>query len=318
MDEKPEMEVSMADESSPSSSNDDLSNDSQTLPFKDESMDRVLLEVPTDGIEPNPYQPRKVVDPDAVRELANSIEAEGLLQPIVVRRVGNSYQLIAGERRWRAHQALGRKKILARILDVGEVSSDSLSLIENLQREDLNPIEEAEGYESLVKDFNLTQEKVAERVGKSRSYVANSIRLLQLNQEIRDLLSSSALSIGVAKVLLGVEDHKEQTKFARFAAKEHWTVRQCEDAIVNLRSGTIENIRKNKKDETEFKEFSRSLESTLSRTVRIKSNPDGTGELTLGFSNRADLDGLLAYLKRYANRVAFLSNEWHGNSNFSL
>ena len=132
-----------------------------------------LVEVLLSDLVPNPHQPRKVIDPEAIRELAASIESEGLLQPVTVRKTENSYEMIAGERRWRAHEHLGRKTILARIFLADDLSSASLSLIENLQAEGLNPIDEAMGYHSLVHDFSLTQSKVAERVGKSRAFLRN-------------------------------------------------------------------------------------------------------------------------------------------------
>ena len=142
--------------------------------------DAELLEIGTHQIVPNPYQPRKTIDPESIKELAASIESEGLLQPVVVRKILDDYQLIAGERRWRAHQFLKREKILARVMTTTEISSASLSLIENLQREGLNPLEESMGYHSLVNEFGLTQAKVAERVGKSRSYITNTMRFMQL------------------------------------------------------------------------------------------------------------------------------------------
>ena len=151
----------------------DLTNDSD---------EENLFSIPIESIVPNPYQPRKVIDPDAIRELASSIESEGLLQPITARKVGDFYELVAGERRWRAHQSLGRSTILVRVLKATDISSASLSLIENLQREGLNPVEEAMGYDSLVNEFNLTQAQVADRVGKSRAHITNFLRLLQLDE----------------------------------------------------------------------------------------------------------------------------------------
>ena len=145
-----------------------------------------LQELLVEQVVPNPNQPRKVMDPEAIKELASSIQSEGLLQPIVVRPTESGYELIAGERRWRAHQQLGRATILARILEVTDLSSASLSLIENLQREQLNPVEEAMGYQSLISDFNLSQQEVSLRMGKSRSHIANLMRLLQLDGELKD------------------------------------------------------------------------------------------------------------------------------------
>ena len=193
-----------------------------------------LLEIGTKQIVPNPYQPRKTIDPESIKELAASIEAEGLLQPVVVRKILDDYQLIAGERRWRAHQLLKRDKILARIMTTTEISSASLSLIENLQREGLNPLEESIGYHSLVNEFGLTQAKVAERVGKSRTYITNTMRFIQLDEELRNFLADGKISPGHAKVLLGVTDANVRISLGNQIVKNGWSVRRCEEEIQNL------------------------------------------------------------------------------------
>jgi len=185
-------------------------------------------EVPVHLVEPSPYQPRKDIHTEQLQELAESIRAEGLLQPIVVRKVGEKFQLIAGERRWRAFQSLKLKTIPARILEASNASSAALTLIENLQREGLNPIEEAYGYASLIRDFDLTQEQISERVGKGRATVANSLRLLSLDAEIQGYLSKGLLSVGHAKVLLGLEDASRRAILARRVIEESLSVRVLE------------------------------------------------------------------------------------------
>jgi ParB family chromosome partitioning protein len=185
-------------------------------------------EVPVHLVAPSPYQPRKEIHPDQLKELADSIRAEGLLQPIVVRRVGDKFQLIAGERRWRAFQSLKLKTIPARVLEASNASSAALTLIENLQREGLNPLEEAYGYASLIRDFDLTQEQTSERVGKGRATVANSLRLLSLEPEIQGYLGKGLLSVGHAKVLLGVEDPARRALLARRVIEEGLSVRVLE------------------------------------------------------------------------------------------
>jgi ParB family chromosome partitioning protein len=179
-------------------------------------------------VEPSPYQPRKDMDAGQLNELAESIRAEGLLQPVVVRQVGEKFQLIAGERRWRAFQQLKIKTIPARILEASDASSATLTLIENLQREGLNPIDEAYGYASLIRDFDLTQEQAAERVGRGRATVANSLRLLSLDAEIQGYLAKGLLSVGHAKVLLGVEDSARRGVIARRVIEEGLSVRVLE------------------------------------------------------------------------------------------
>ncbi len=189
-------------------------------------------EIAVTGIEPNPFQPRKEFDEEELRELAESIRAEGLLQPIVVRKAGDGkYQLIAGERRWRACKTLRLKTIPARIIEAGDASSASISLIENLQRAGLNPIEEALGYASLLRDFDLTQEAVAERVGKGRATVANALRLLQLSSEVQGYLGKGIISTGHAKVLLSVEGEARQGLLARKVVEDGLSVRALEKVV---------------------------------------------------------------------------------------
>jgi ParB family chromosome partitioning protein len=179
-------------------------------------------------IEPSPYQARREIPADQLGELAESIRSEGLLQPIVVRKSGDKFQLIAGERRWRAFQQLKIKSIPARIVEASNASSAALGLIENLQREGLNPIEEAHGYASLIRDFDLTQETASERVGKSRAGVANSLRLLSLDSELQGYVAKNLLSVGHAKVLLGIEDAAQRLLLARRVIEEGLSVRGTE------------------------------------------------------------------------------------------
>jgi ParB family chromosome partitioning protein len=182
-------------------------------------------------IEPSPYQARREIPSEQLHELAESIRSEGLLQPIVVRKTGEKYQLIAGERRWRAFQQLKIKAIPARIVEASNASSAALGLIENLQREGLNPIEEAHGYASLIRDFDLTQESAADRVGKGRASVANSLRLLSLEGETQGYLAKGLLSVGHAKVLLGINDTAQRAVLARRVIEEGLSVRATEKLV---------------------------------------------------------------------------------------
>ncbi|OHE81670.1 MAG: chromosome partitioning protein ParB [Verrucomicrobia bacterium RIFCSPLOWO2_12_FULL_64_8] len=189
-------------------------------------------EIPVQLVDPSPYQPRREIHSAPLGELVESIRAEGLLQPVVVRRAGDGrYQLIAGERRWRAFQQLKLKTIPARVIEATDASSATLTLIENLQREGLNPIEEAYGYASLIRDFDLTQEQAAERVGRSRPTVANALRLLTLDGEIQGYLAKELLSVGHAKVLLGVESVEQRTLLARRVLEQGLSVRALEDVV---------------------------------------------------------------------------------------
>jgi ParB family chromosome partitioning protein len=236
-----------------------------------------LLEVPIGSITPNPHQPRRDFHEESLVELAESIRSEGLLQPVVVRKVEGKYQLIAGERRWRACQKLKLKVVPIRVIEASEASSAVLSLIENLQRENLNPIEESMGYASLMKDFDLTQEAVAERVGRSRAAVANSLRLLQLAREIQAYLVKGLLSVGHAKVLLGVDDADTRLLLARQSIERGWSVRDLERQVDRLRS---HSDRKGKSrtavpvdEERAIKDLQQQLSSTFSTRVLLKHSP---------------------------------------------
>ena len=191
-----------------------------------------FIEVSVTAVVPSPYQARKEIAPEHLQELADSIRAEGLLQPIVVRRFADGKnQLIAGERRWRAFQLLKIKTIPARLVSAGDASSATLGLIENLQREGLNPLEEAYGYASLIRDFDLTQEAAAERVGKPRASVANCLRLLSLDGELQGYVAKGLLSVGHAKVLLGVEDAPQRALLARRVIEDGLSVRATEALV---------------------------------------------------------------------------------------
>ena len=260
---------------------------------KVEQVSNQLQELAIDQVVPNPHQPRKVIDPEAIRDLAASIESEGLLQPIVVRPTNKGYELIAGERRWRAHQYLEKPTILARLLDASDLSSASLSLIENLQREELNPVEEALGYQSLVSDFNLTQAEVAERMGKSRTHITNLMRLLQLDGELKRLLAEGELSVGHAKVLLSVEDPKQRLSIGQQAVLEGWTVRQIEDALSRglVQSGTP--LQRKNSSSVHYEELSKVTARTTGRKVKIKSTATGKGVISFSFKDESDLRTLL-------------------------
>lgn len=261
---------------------------------KVEQASNQLQELAIDLVVPNPHQPRKVIDPEAIRDLAASIESEGLLQPIVVRPTDKGYELIAGERRWRAHQYLDKPSILARLLDASDLSSASLSLIENLQREELNPVEEALGYQSLVSDFNLTQAEVAERMGKSRTHITNLMRLLQLDGELKRLLADGELSVGHAKVLLSIEDPKHRLSIGQQAVLEGWTVRQIEEALTRGLAQTGAPLQRKNSSSIQYEELLKATARATGRRVKIKSTATGKGTISFSFKDESDLRTLLA------------------------
>ncbi len=192
---------------------------------------RGLTELPIDLVEPNHYQPRSYFDEEALGALADSIRQLGVLQPVLVRPVGDRFELIAGERRWRAAQRAGLTSIPALVREAENEDSLEQALVENLHREDLGPLEEAAAYDQLMKDFSLSQEQVATRVGKSRSAVANTVRLLQLPSEIQQLLATGRLTAGHARALLGLSDPDQQREVADRIVAEDWTVRRVEDEV---------------------------------------------------------------------------------------
>src|ERR1700728_2008596 len=187
-----------------------------------------FLQVDIDLIDPSPFQPRSRFREEALEELAQSIRASGIVQPIVVRPVGKRYQLIAGERRWRAAQRAALSRVPAVVRDVRDEIALEMTLVENLQREDLNPVEQARAFQRLTDEFHLTQEQAAERTGKDRATIANSVRLLRLEESILDLLEEGRISAGHARALLAVDDPKDRLELAKKSARGGMTVRQLE------------------------------------------------------------------------------------------
>lgn len=254
-------------------------------------------------IEPSPYQARREFPPEQLNELAESIRSEGLLQPIVVRKTGEKFQLIAGERRWRAFQVLKIKSIPARIVEASNASSAALGLIENLQREGLNPIEEAHGYASLIRDFDLTQESAAERVGKGRATVANSLRLLSLDGELQGYLGKNLLSVGHAKVLLGIEDAAQRSLIARRVIEEGLSVRATEKLAQSAKAATpggaaaarATKAGTNAKDAATVAGIERKLTSHLGARVAVLHTPK-KGRIVIEYRGNEDLQRLLEKL----------------------
>ena len=261
------------------------------------------LEIAVHLIEPSPYQARREIPPEQLSELAESIRSEGLLQPIVVRKTGEKFQLIAGERRWRAFQLLKIKSIPARIVEASNASSAALGLIENLQREGLNPIEEAHGYASLIRDFDLTQESAAERVGKGRASVANSLRLLSLDADLQGYVAKNLLSVGHAKVLLGIEDAAQRSLIARRVIEEGLSVRATEKLTQSAKtaapagSGPARSAKSglNPKDAATVTGIERKLTSHLGARVAVLHTPK-KGRIVIEYRGNEDLQRLLEKL----------------------
>jgi ParB family chromosome partitioning protein len=252
-------------------------------------------EVQVHLVEPSPYQARREILAEQLNELAESIRSEGLLQPIVVRRHGEKFQLIAGERRWRAFQQLKIRTIPARIVEASDASAASLGLIENLQREGLNAIEEAHGFASLVRDFDLTQETAAERVGKSRAAVANSLRLLSLDAEIQGFLAKDLLSVGHAKVLLGIEDAGRRSVVARRVIEEGLSVRATEKlgkAAAGAGSAKSRTRSLAPRDASAVESIQKKLSSHFGARVAVFHTPK-KGKIVIEYRGNDDLHRLL-------------------------
>jgi len=260
-------------------------------------------EIPIHLIEPSPYQARREIPTEQLNELAESIRSEGLLQPIVVRKVGEKFQLIAGERRWRAFQLLKIKSIPARIVEASNASSHRMGLIENLQREGLNPIEEAHGYASLIRDFDLTQESAAEQVGKGRATVANSLRLLSLDSDLQGYVAKNMLSVGHAKVLLGVEDAAQRALLGRRVIEEGLSVRVTEKLAVTAKAangGSAAGRPAAKpglsaKDASTVSGIEKKLTSHLGARVALFHTPK-KGKIVIEYRGNEDLQRLLEKL----------------------
>ena len=249
-----------------------------------------VTELPVASIVPNPHQPRKEFDEAAVKELAESIRSEGLLQPIVVRKVKGGYELIAGERRLRAFRHLGQKFIPVRVIEASDASSAVLALLENLQRADLNPVDEAVGVASLMRDFNLTQEAVADRLGKPRASIANLVRLLQLDREILGYLGKGQLSTGHAKVLLGLEQQAHRVQVARLIVEKGLSVRATE-AEVKALAATKKTERK-RAEKTVVADVQKRLSSHFSTPVAVfRKGVKGT--ISIPFASDDELARLL-------------------------
>ena len=248
-------------------------------------------------VEPNPAQPRREFDPEALSELAESIRTHGILQPLAVRRVaGDRYQIIAGERRWRAAREAGVEKIPVYLVDADDRAVMELALVENLQRQDLNPIEESEGYRTLMDDFSLTQDDVAKRVGKSRPTIANALRLLSLSPNVRDLVASGALSVGHAKALLALTDAEQQKRTAELVLEKGYSVRQTELLIKKILQDSLRAQEKKPEITVNYlEEIERRLAAKLGRRVKLVSGRK-KGRIELEFYDPEDLEKLIDFL----------------------
>ena len=262
-----------------------------------------IKELSIDDVSPNPFQPRRIFDPSQLEDLAQSIRQYGVLQPVIVRQVNGRYELVSGERRYRASCLAGAQTIPALVRDLNDKEVAEMALIENLQREDLNPMEEAEGYEVLMKDYNMTQEEVAQRMGKSRPAIANALRLLALPQGVRPLVEDGLLSAGHARAILAVKGGEEvQLAFAELLVKNGLSVRQAEERAKTFVLVPPEKPAKAPDpNQIYIREVEESLSSRFGRKVSIHSGKK-KGKLELEFYNVDDLNALLDLLATLPSR----------------
>lgn len=244
-------------------------------------------------VEPNREQPRKNFDEDALQELADSIKQFGLLQPILVQDRKDHYEIIAGERRWRAAKLAGLKEVPVIIRNYTEQEIVEIALIENIQREDLNPIEEAQAYKRLLTEFNLKQDEVAERVSKSRVAVTNSIRLLKLSDEVQQMVIDEMISTGHARALLAIENQEEQYNLAQKIFDEKLSVRDVEKLVKNLHKPAKPKKLDDKALQAIYQDIEEKLKQKLSTKVSVSSKGNGAGKIEIEFYNHEDLDRLL-------------------------
>ncbi len=244
-------------------------------------------------VKPNPYQPRRVIKNDRIEELASSIKEKGVIQPIIVRRVDSGYELIAGERRWRAAQKAGLKNIPIIVKDVSPAEALELALIENIQREDLNPLEEAEAYNRLIREFGLTQEELASRVGKERSTVANFLRLLKLPDYIKENIWAEAISMGHARVLAGVEYPEDQRLVRDMIIRKGLSVRETETLVRRLKKPR----RPAGKRQPDSHTLSLAEEMVRHLGTRVRISRRGKrGKIEIDFYSEEDLGRIVDYI----------------------
>lgn len=258
----------------------------------EEGKDGTLM-VKLSKVEPNREQPRKNFDEDSLQELAESLKQFGMLQPILVQNRGDYYEIIAGERRWRAAKIAGLKEVPVIVRELTDQEIVEISLIENIQREDLNPIEEAQAYKRLLTEFHLKQDEVAERVSKSRTAVTNSMRLLKLCDEVQKMVVDDMISTGHARALISIEDPEEQYLIAQKIFDEKLSVREVEKLVKDLHKPPKPPKEENRTLQAIYQEISERLKQSLSTKVSVSAKQNGAGKIEIEFYNHEDLERLL-------------------------
>ena len=248
-------------------------------------------------IEPNRSQPRKDFDQEELETLAESIRQHGVIQPLIVTKEGEHYQIVAGERRWRAARLAGLREVPVIVREYEEQKAAEVSLIENIERKDLNPVEEAEAFKKLIEDYNLTQEELSERMSRSRTSITNSLRLLKLPEEVRQLLAEGKISQGHAKVLLGMENDEAETVLARRIAEEELSVRETEEAVHALLNPRKPRTQRKLRNEAAYRKAASDLTEKLGTKVRINRKSEHAGKIEIDYYSLDDLERVISHIQ---------------------
>ena len=265
---------------------------------QDDDSKEKLKTIKVEYIKPNKDQPRKEIDDNKLNELMKSIKAHGIIQPIIVRKVKKGYEIVAGERRWKAAMNLDLKKVPAIVREISKADMSKMAIVENIQREDLNRIDEAFAYKDLIDEYSLTQSEVSEIVGKSRSYITNLLRLLKLNNKVIKAIKNDKISSGHGKALLSLKEEDKQRKVLKKIIKNSYSVRKTERYIKKLKTNTNKN--KNKKEKKskpkEIVFYENDLEKKFNTKVNINHNKNNKGKIEIEYYNLEDLNRLLEIL----------------------
>lgn len=269
-------------------------------PKKEEKTGSEIL-VSINDIEPNRDQPRKVFNEEALNELADSIKQMGIIEPLIVQKKKDSkrYEIIAGERRFRAARIAGLKQVPVVVRDYADKDILTIAILENIQREDLNPIEEAQAYKRLMDESKMTQEAVADRLSKSRTAITNSLRLLKLSKEVRDMIAGEIISEGHGKVLLGVDDSKAQLEIAKKIAADNLSVRAAEELVRKYKEGSSKKPAKpeTKKKDSSYRAVEEKLKNVLGTKVEIKKKTETAGQINISYYSIDELDRIIEILE---------------------
>lgn len=276
--------------------NSEIDTEEISVEKTEESEQKGISFIDINDIKPNQNQPRKIFDEEKLEELAESVRQHGLIQPVILRKAEKGYEIVAGERRWRACRKAGLKEIPCIIREFTDEQNMLIAIIENMQREDLNPVEEAEGLNQMITTFGMTQEQVSKSVGKSRPYITNALRLLKLPPEIREMLSMDQLSAGHARAIAGIADSQRQIQIAEYAVREGLSVREVEKLIKEENEPKKKASRKKKEKSADVRKVEDDLKQIMGTKVNL-SQSGKKGKIEIEYYSREELERLIELLK---------------------